>query len=171
MLKPIMNLLANAILLIAAFVLLLPSNVHGLPEDRAKPIEMSSEDFAQDLARGITSYIGSAKITQGALIIEAGRIDVFYKDGKILRVVAIGPPATFRDNPSEEVGPVYAQGNQVDYDLLTNIVVVTGDALFSNNASEVSANSIEFDLERGAANASGSVRHVIQPPTEDTDED
>ena len=171
MLKPIMNLLANATLLILAFVLLSPSSAYGLSEDRERPIEMFSEDFAQDLARGITSYIGNAKIIQGALIIEAGRIDVFYEDGEVVRVLAIGPPATFEDTPTADVGAVYAQGNQVDYDLLTNIVVVTGEALFSNQGSEVSANRIEFDLERGAANASGGVRHVIQPPAQEAGED
>jgi lipopolysaccharide export system protein LptA len=151
--------------------LLSPSNAFGLPEDREKPIEMFSEDFAQDVVRGITSYIGNAKIMQGSLIIEAGRIDVFYEDGQVVRVLAIGPPSTFKDTPSEEVGAVYAQGNQVDYNLLTNIVVVTGEALFSNKGSEVSANVIEFDLERGAANATGGVRHVIQPPAQEADEE
>ncbi|RMA79443.1 lipopolysaccharide transport periplasmic protein LptA [Umboniibacter marinipuniceus] len=171
MLKPIMNLLVNATLLLLICVFLSSANAHGLPEDRDKPIEMFSEDFSQDVARGITSYIGNAKIIQGSLIIEAGRIDVFYEDGEVVRVLAIGPPATFKDTPSSEVGEVYAQGNQVDYDLLTKLVVVTGEALFSNKGSEVSANRIEFDLERGAANASGGVRHVIQPPAQTPSEE
>ena len=166
MLKPIMNRLANSARRLAlTLCIALPASLaFALPDDRAKPIEIFSDGHSQDIARGITSYIGNARIMQGSLTIEAGRIDIYFEDGTAVRVLAIGPPAKFSDTPTTEVGEIYAQGNRVDYDVLKNTIVVTGEALFSNKGSEVAAGRIEFDLERGAANASGGVRHVIQPP-------
>ncbi len=136
----------------------------ALPEDRDLPIAIDSEDFSQDNVRGISSYIGNASITQGHLEIRANRIDVEFEGQEVLRITAVGSPATFSDLPEENGESVYAQGNQVVYVIAKKMVHVIGDAKFENDGSEVSAQTIDFDLDAGAAQATGGVRHVIQPP-------
>lgn len=153
------------------FALLAASSVSAiaLPNDRDLPIQMYSDNYTQDVARGITSYIGNANIEQGALKIQADRIDVSFVDRQVVKVVAIGQPAVFVDQPDETRGEVLAQGNRVEFLVESNTVVVIGDAKFEHDGSQVSASEIEFDLDAAAATAKGGVRHVIQPPTAEAD--
>jgi lipopolysaccharide export system protein LptA len=147
------------------------SQLHALPEDRRLPIDVFSEDYTQDVARGVMSYVGAAKITQGNLMIEAERIDVTFTDRNVTKIVAEGSPARLTDLPEEGADLIIAEGNKVEYLIEEDQVSVGGAARFSHQGSEITAEQIVFDLSEGAAVASGGVRHVIQPPKPESNEE
>lgn len=166
-----MKLIINTV--IAGALCLAATTTQALPEDRALPIDIFSEDYTQDVARGVMSYVGNARISQGSLLIQADRIDVTFVDRVAVKIVATGSPASLTDIPELDRGQLEAQGNRVEYLIDADQVTVEGDARFAHEGSEVTANQIVFDLSEAAAVATGGVRHVIQPPAapEDTQEE
>jgi len=165
-----MNLINTAIF--TALLTLSCATAIALPSDRVLPIDVYSEDYSQDVARGVMSYIGNARITQGNLVIQAARIDVTFVDRIVVKIVAEGSPASLVDIPELGRDLIEAEGNRVEYLVDEDQVTVVGDARFAHEGSEVTANQIIFDLSDAAAVATGGVRHVIQPPsTTDNNDD
>lgn len=123
------------------------------------PVEVTSETLSLDQAAGTAVFEGSVVIGQGALRVNAPRVEVEYtEDRRISRLTATGGVTIVN-------GPDAAEGAQAVYDVDAGTIVMTGDVLLTQQATAggaaLSAERMNVDLATGEAVLEGRVRTVL----------
>ena len=131
----------------------------NLSEDTKEPIMTSSDQMIVDNELSQAKLIGNVEIIQGGLLLYADFVLVTYSknQSKIDAIFA-------RDNVVLISGNDRATANEADYNLERGSIVMTGNALVSQDGNTVSADLVEFDIDSGAASMSGRVKSVLSPP-------
>ncbi len=154
------------VLLVAA--LLLPALAHGLARDRQQPMDVEADDGDVLLtADGNAVLIGNVRITQGSLVIEADRATVEKKAGDFSRTVFEGSPARLQQD-LDSGGTTRIRAQRIDYDMVADVVVLTGNVSVTQPEGELRGERIRYDLktERMEGGAPGSrIRMRIEPRT------
>ena len=144
------------------------SPAHALPSDANQPVRLLADRATYSERTGVTTYSGNVSITQGTLKIHASDIVVnLSNDRSISSAVANGRPATFEQVITQEKGLAKGQANKVDYNAVTGIVTLTGNAKLSQAGASFAGNTIRYSLKDGdvEANAGGGQRvELIIPP-------
>ena len=133
----------------------------NLSEDTKEPIMTSSDQMRVDNKLSQAELIGNVEIVQGDLLLYADYVRVIYSQdqSKIESLFA-------RDNVVLMSGEDRATANEADYNLERGTIVMTGNALVSQDGNTVSADRAEFDIDSGAASMSGRVKSVLTAPLE-----
>lgn len=164
-----MNLTIMSLLFIG-LLLFLPVGAYALPSDATMPIRLSADRATYSERTGVTTYSGNVIITQGTLKITANNITVnLNKNRSIASAAATGTPATFEQMISEQKGLAKGRANKIDYNAITGIVTLTGNAKLDQNGASFSGNTIRYSLKQGdvEANAGGGQRvELVFPPAD-----
>lgn len=166
MYKPFTKILKNKAAYVAALLLLAPT-VSAEKFDVEQEIKISSSRQAADLKNKIFSYIDNVIISQGTLTINADLVQVIAQDKSDDKIyIAKGAPATF-EQVLEDGSPINLQANEIRYEPAKNIVVISGNALLTQEGSEVSGSKITYNFETEYVNAESLkdtvVETVLQP--------
>ena len=160
----------RTLLRLAAALCCWPLSAAALPEDRHQAIEIQSREAVREEAKGLTVYSGDVTITQGSIRIDADRVTVHSEGSDITRIVCIGRPARYRQQPEPDSGLVIASGNTIQYDLGTDVILLTGNASLEQDEATLSGERIEYDLKQEVIRATGGdesgterIRMVIPP--------
>ncbi|MDO4250844.1 MAG: lipopolysaccharide transport periplasmic protein LptA [Moraxella sp.] len=152
----------------------LPLITHALPSDASQPVRLVADKATYSERTGVTTYSGNVIITQGTLKITSNNIVVnLASDRSITSAVATGSPATFEQVVTAEKGLAKGQANKVDYNAITGIVTLTGNAKLTQDGASFSGNVIRYSLKLGdvEANAGGGQRvELIIPPNVNTNQ-
>lgn len=150
-------------------LLALPLYSHALPSDANQPIKLLADKATYSERTGVTSYSGTVIITQGTFKMTADNITVNLSQGRnINSAVATGRPATMQQVVTQEKGLAKGQANKIDYNAVTGIVTLTGNAKLVQNGASFSGNVIRYSLKDGdvEATAGGSQRvELVFPPS------
>lgn len=135
--------------------------------DVEQEIKISATRQAADLKNKIFSYIDNVIVSQGSLTINADLVQVIAQaDSEDKIYIAKGSPATF-EQTLEDGSPINLQANEIRYEPANNIVVISGNALLTQEGSEVSGNKITYNFETEYVNAESlentKVETVLQP--------
>lgn len=135
--------------------------------DVEQEIKISATRQAADLKNKIFSYIDNVIVSQGSLTINADLVQVIAQvDSEDKVYIAKGSPATF-EQTLEDGSPINLQANEIRYEPANNIVVISGNALLTQEGSEVSGNKITYNFETEYVNAESlentKVETVLQP--------
>lgn len=145
------------------------TSANALPSDANQPIRLLADRATYVERTGVTTYSGNVTIEQGTLKIAADNITLnLSNDRKITSAVATGRPATFQQVITQEKGLAKGQANRIDYNAVTGIVTLTGNAKLTQAGSSFAGNTIRYSLKAGdvEANAGGGQRvELIFPPT------
>lgn len=143
-------------------------NANALPSDANQPIRLLADKATYSESTGVTSYSGNVLITQGTLKLTANNITVnLSKSRSINSAVATGSPATMQQMISQEKGLAKGQANKIDYNAVSGIVTLSGNAKLVQNGASFAGNVIRYSLKAGdvEATAGGSQRvELIFPP-------
>jgi|GEM_PF-212428 len=135
-------------LLLAAglgWALLLPAlRTAALPDDRLQAIEITAERAVRDERAGYTVYIGDVILEQGSLHIEADRLTIYHDREAADRIVAIGQPATMRQQPELDKGFVTASARRIVYEKSRELVVLREAASIEQEGAVVTGESIQY---------------------------
>lgn len=158
---------AAALLLAAAALLGNPAM--ALPTDRNQAIEITAARAVRDEKAGFTVYSGDVVLEQGSLHIEADRLTVFHNREAADRIVAIGTPATLRQQPELNKGEVTASAGRIVYEKSRERVLLRQAASIEQEGAVVSGESIDYFMAeqrvRADASANDEARvQVIIPP-------
>ena len=149
-------------------LLALPLYSHALPSDANQPIKLLADKATYSERTGITSYSGTVVITQGTFKMTADDITVNLAQGRSINsAVATGRPATMQQVVTQEKGLAKGQANKIDYNAVTGIVTLTGNAKLVQNGASFAGNVIRYSLKAGdvEATAGGSQRvELVFPP-------
>lgn len=148
---------AAAIAATVLSVALAPAAV-GLPEDRLKAIEITAERAERNELEGYTIYSGAVVLEQGSLRIEADRVTIFHDREAADRIVAHGEPATLRQQPALDRGPVTASARRIVYERSRELIVLRESASIEQEGAVVTGESIQYFMaeQRVRADADNS---------------
>lgn len=150
-------------------LLALPLYSHALPSDANQEIKLLADKATYSERTGVTSYSGSVIITQGTFKMTADNITVNLSQGRSINsAVATGRPATMQQVVTQEKGLAKGQANKIDYNAVTGIVTLTGNAKLVQNGASFAGNIIRYSLKAGdvEATAGGNQRvELVFPPS------
>ena len=152
------------------FVLLvLPLYSHALPSDSNQEIKLLADKATYSERTGVTSYSGNVSITQGTFKMTADNITVnLSQQRSINSAVATGRPATMQQIVTQEKGLAKGQASKIDYNAVTGIITLTGNAKLVQNGASFAGNVIRYSLKAGdvEATAGGNQRvELVFPPS------
>lgn len=154
-------------LLVCILLSLLSTPLWALPTDRAQAIHIESDSATRNDKTGITIYTGSVKIKQGSLNISADKVTVYSEANVVSKIVCLGKPAVYQQQPKVEDEIMTARANTIEYQLTKEIMVLTGDASVDQAGSTLKGPVINYDIKAEQMQASGEGRvQMVIPPSQ-----
>ena len=117
---------------------------YALPDDRLQAIEITAERAERDEKAGYTVYSGDVILEQGSLHIEADKLTIFHDSEAADRIVAVGAPATLRQQPEIDKAFVTASAGRITYVKSRERVMLRKDATIEQDGAVVSGESIDY---------------------------
>ncbi len=114
---------------------------------------------------GSTVLQGNVVITQGTLDIRAARGEIFMKNGEVSRAVFTGKQAQLKQ-VNDDGTPVTATADKLEYDVLNDIITLTGNYKVSSPKGSNSGQRMVYNTKTGSMQSGGDgtrVRTVIKP--------
>lgn len=157
-------------LFLAALTLLagLTPSAFGLSNDQDQPIMIEADSVEIDEGKGVSVYQGQVDVKQGSIHITADKVTVYRKEKKTDRVHAVGEPVHFQQK-TDKGELVKGKAKQVEYQVSSDNLTLTGEALLTQGKDHFSSDRIIYDrknalVKAGAkAQGSGRVRITINP--------
>ena len=149
-----------------AFILIsLSTPLWALSSDKQKPVEVEADSFNLDDAKKITVYSGNVIITQGSMEIMAEKVTIYGARGTTDKVIAIGNPVKFKQQPDGSQGLIRGEANRFDYLVTRDTLILIDKATLWQDGSTFTSDRIEYDSKRSVIKAgdkkSGSKRVKI----------
>lgn len=163
-------------LLLCLLGVFLSTTALALPSDRQATITVEADRAQINEKTGITDYQGSVIIKQGSLLIEADQVTIYATNGQANKIICIGKPAHYQQQPNPEDGLVNAHGNTIEYFLDTETITLIKNASLEQQGSTLKGDHINYDLKaelveaRGSDNSQQRVHMVIPASKPSTDE-
>lgn len=138
--------------------------------DTKQEITIKSNRQAGDLKNKIISYLDNVSITQGTLSITADLVQVIKQaDSDHDIYVAKGKPVTFQQE-LEDGSLVSLKGNEMTYEPAISTITIVGNAVLSQEGSEVRGNKIIYNTLTEQLEAESSqenpVTTILKPQTQ-----
>lgn len=145
-------------LFIAALNYILVAPCFALPGDSQQPINIQSDKASHiTLDTGEkTEYFGNVVITQGSMKINGDHIVIHSQERQVKSIVAKGTPAHFEQQSDPDKAAVKAEANTLDYELKSDTVILTENAIIEQNGTTVSGDKIEYNIGSEQVVASGN---------------
>ena len=147
--RPASLLLAIALGALCAGPAAARSSDRNQPMDIQAGHQSGTVDYSQP-----TTLSGGVKITQGTLRIDADTAVISFKDGEASQAVLTGKQAVLKqqlDNGS----PMTATANRIDYDMLADVVVLTGNYTVTTQRGSTSGQRLTYNLKSGQVDSGG----------------
>ena len=107
----------------------------ALPEDAEQPIHILAESAEVERQEGRIVYIGSVRVEQGSLRVNAERMVVDYAAGKVVRITATGAPAHYTQDLEADAGQVEADASTIVYHTRESRIDLQGNAHLNKAAT------------------------------------
>ncbi len=158
--------LASLPFLVAAAVALLTGTAFARDSDRNQPmdIEASRQEGTLD-GNSVNTLSGNVIIKQGTLDIRAAKADIHQRGGEVVRAVLTGSQASLKQQ-MEDGSPMTAKADRIDYDMNTDVIVLTGSYTVTTPRGTTSGQRLTYDLKSGRIESggdSGRIKMTIQP--------
>ena len=139
---------------IALVGVLLAAQTFALSTDREQPINIEADQAEADDNLGVTIYKGDVVIVQGSMRILGDTVTIYFDDGQdITKVVAIGKPAKFRQQPDGEADFQNAEAETLEFYTDEDTIVMLGSAHSWQGANAIKAERIVYDTKAGKVKA------------------
>ena len=148
----------------------------ALPADRQATITVEADRAQINEKTGITDYQGAVIIKQGSLLIEAEQVTIYSTDGQAHKIICLGKPAHYQQQPNIEDGLVNAHADTIEYYLDRDTITLIKNASLEQQGSTLKGDHINYDLKaelvvaRGSDNSQQRV-HMVIPASEPVADD
>ncbi|NOT86889.1 MAG: lipopolysaccharide transport periplasmic protein LptA [Lysobacter sp.] len=135
--------------------------------DRNQPMDIESDHQEGTLdGNSINTLSGNVVIKQGTLDIRASKADIHQSGGEVVRAVLTGSQAVLKQQ-MDDGSPMTAKADRIDYNMSTDVVVLTGSYTVTTPRGSTSGQRLTYDLKSGrlesGGQGSGRVKMTIQP--------
>jgi len=140
--------------------------------DRNQPMDIESDHQEGTLdGNSINTLSGNVVIKQGTLDIRASKADIHQSGGEVVRAVLTGSQAVLKQQ-MDDGSPMTAKADRIDYNMSTDVVVLTGNYTVTTPRGSTSGQRLTYDLKSGrlesGGQGSGRVKMTIQPKSAQT---
>lgn len=158
-----MKIRLSLILLLMQF----PPLAFALSSDRDQPLNVEADQVMINDKKGTMVYTGKARFTQGSIIVTADKVNIYSKNRKFSRAVAVGKPATF-EQKLDDGKIVKAKARQMEYNVNNEQLILTDDAEVWQDNNHIRSDRIVYRLDTQVIDAKGNksgsrVKITIQP--------
>lgn len=148
----------------------LSSPALALPEDSSQPIHIGADSASMNDNTGVTIYRGQVEIVQGTMKIRGDQVELYRNaDGEVDRIVSIGQPAEFEQQPRADDPVTHAYGLRMEYRVNQQEVTITQQARVEQGQDTFTGERIVYNMDKAIVDAFSSesgeqrVKMVIQP--------
>ncbi len=134
-------------------LVLFSSPLWALSSDKKKPVEVEADSVHVDHAKKVTVYSGNVIIIQGSMNILADEITVYGSRGTTNKVVAVGRPVKFKQQPDGQQGLIRGEANHFEYLVNEDTLVLTDNATLWQSGHTFSSDKIVYDSKRSVVKA------------------
>jgi lipopolysaccharide export system protein LptA len=164
-----MQLTKLNIVFIVLTLMVSSSPIWALSSDKQKPIEVEADSFNLDDAKKITVYSGNVIMTQGSMEIMADNVTIYGARGTTDKIIAIGKPVKFKQQPDDNQGLIRGEAKRFEYLVSKNTLVLINKATLWQSGNTFSSDRITYDSKRSIVKAgdkksdSKRVKITLQP--------
>ena len=151
-------------LLLAGLVALAGAGIAGArTSDRSQPLDVESNSSDCSVAGdGPCTLTGNVHLVQGTMVVRAGRAVLHRTGGDIRRVTLTGAPVQMSQE-LDDGSRINARASNVDYDMATDTVVFTGDALIDQpGRGNIAGGRIAYNMKSGQVQGSGEGKQRVK---------
>lgn len=132
------------------------SNSFALSSDRDQPADISSDEVDIDLETGRRTFIGNVRFVQGTLKVKGDRVDATFKDGKLVKAIAYGKPAAFRQRPDGKKDDVEGRGLTIVMNQQNNTLTLKKRASLKQGFDTINGQTIIYNMETDKLKVKGN---------------
>ena len=147
---------------IGLLFLLLTPGAHALDADRLQPLKIVADSAVLSDKDGTATYTGNVILTQGTLKIEASRLHIQTKEGKVSKVTAEGKPAEFSQVPAKDQPPVEASALTIDYQVKAQKLILRRKASIVQGENLFKGEEIVYEIQSQRLKAVGQTKDTPQ---------
>ena len=147
--RPASLLLAIALGALCAGPAAARSSDRNQPMDIQAGHQSGTVDYSQP-----TTLSGGVTIVQGTLHIDANRAVISFKDGEASQAVLTGNQAVLKQQMDNGT-PMTATADRIDYDMLADVVVLTGNYTVTTQRGSTSGQRLTYNLQSGQVDSGG----------------
>lgn len=140
---------------------------HALPEDADQPIHIRADSAEVDQQAEQVVYRGSVQVNQGTLLVTADEMTIEYEAQKVVRIIATGTPAHYRQQLETDDDLVKADASTIVYHTKDERIDLRGNASLEQQGNTLTGDLIQYDIVAGKVDASASgsdpIKMVLQP--------
>lgn len=152
--------------LLAIALSLLTAPALARKADRDEPLDIKADGMQGVLDEdGKATLTGNVEIAQGTMDVRADRAVITRAAGDFKQVVFEGKPATLVQ-VNDDGAPMKAQASRIEYNVDSDIVVLTGNVRVDQDRGTLSGERITYNLTTGELDSGGGggrVRMHILP--------
>lgn len=154
---------------ISHILLLLPLFATAAMAKTGEPIQVQADRLELDQKKGISLYQGHVRLQRGDTLLQAERLELHSKEGKVTLAIADGEPVhvEMRDRQSSQTGRAEAQ--HVEYRFNEGQIELRGAAQLWRDGDHFSGERLLYDDNKqqvrafGNEQSNGRVRVILQP--------
>ncbi len=154
--KLLLTLISASFIQFFAFI----PNSYALKTDRDQPADISSDEVDVDFKTGRRTFIGNVRFVQGTLRVKGDRVDATFKDGKLVKAIAYGKPAAFKQRPDDKPNDVEGRGLTIVLDQRSNLLTLNKRASLKQGTDVARGSVIIYNMAddtlKVKGNATGS---------------
>lgn len=139
---------------LALLLLCCPGLLSALESDRQQPLLVNADATEGTLGDGLAVLRGKVEIRQGSLLVRADLAEVEKVDGRVRQVVLTGSPVLLQQEIENE-GLVTATALNINYQVATGIVTLTGAADVNHPQYQISGEVLTYDMNKQHFQGSG----------------
>lgn len=161
--RPAESVRSLVLLLAALAMLAIAGAVAARTSDRSQPLDVESDSSdCVVTGDGPCTLTGNVHLVQGTMVVRAGRAVLQRTDGDIRRVTLTGSPVQMSQE-LDDGSRINARAANVDYDLATDTVVFTGDALIDQpGRGNIAGGRIAYNMKSGQVQGSGEGKQRVK---------
>ncbi len=152
-------------------LLSLSTPVFALKSDSEQPINIESNSAIFDESKGRSIYSGNVQVSQGSMSLNSDQLTIFFTQGKIKKLLAIGKPAKFKQTPEAGNEDINGEALTAEYYPEKALLRLIEQAVVWQGDNRYSSELIEYDYRSAVVKAGQKTTdtkrvHVILQPKE-----
>jgi len=151
-----MKILNCSAIFCLAFLFSITSN--ALTTDANHPVDISSDEVDVNFKTGKRTFIGNVRLIQGSLKLRADRLDASYKNGELVKAIAKGNPAAFKQRADGKKFDDEGEGKTIILHQTTNTLELKQKAKLKQEGNTARGNYIFYNRNSGKLKVQGGAK-------------
>ncbi len=136
---------------------------YALSTDRDQPAVIDADEVEFDFKTGVRTYKGNVSVVQGTLRINADKLVVQFKDGKMETATAWGSPAKFQQRPDGKDHDVIGIGKTIELNEPANTLTLISKASLKQGQDTARGARIVYNMAKDTLKVTGGSRIESRP--------